>query len=89
MADTDPILRPAIEAAIAAENADPDDPSMEISRNTVVTGYVVIAMLKGFDDEGEDVSQTFIMPDGSLTECLGMIEEAKIRYHAAVMERYA
>lgn len=89
MADTDPILRPAIEAAVRAERNDPDDEQFDASNpNAVLVSYVVIATLKGFDDAGEDVSQTFILPEGSLTEQLGMITEAQIRYHADVLEGY-
>lgn len=88
MADTDAILRPALEAAIAAERADPSEGSEPFPEGSLIVSYVLVVGLKGFDAEGEDVSYTAIYPVGSMTEQLGLITEAKIRYDAEVLERY-
>ena len=87
MADTDPILRPAIEAALQAEAADPDDGS-EAPPDGGIVAYVGIVGLKGFNADGEDVSYTAIYPHGSMTEQLGLVLETSLRYEAEVLDRY-
>lgn len=81
--DDDP-LRPAIEAAFKSEVT-----QKELTPATVVTDYVVIAVARGWDNEGQGVDQVMIWPsDSPGYTILGLIENARIRMHADTLAGY-
>jgi hypothetical protein len=60
------------------------------ARTDVVVGeFVLIATANGWDEEGHDVSQVIVMPDGgSESRILGLVEHARLRMHADVLSGY-
>lgn len=55
----------------------------------VLTGWVVVAAAKGFDDEGEAVTQVLVMPSQLAEfEVLGLLRHAVIRTEADIVESY-
>lgn len=81
---SDDQLREAVETAVRAEQEDRPD----VEQNMVVGEFVVIASAYGFRD-GDDVTQVVIIPiGGSEHRILGLLEHARVRMHADVLDTY-
>lgn len=73
-------LDTAVAGAVLAESLTP---------GLLVKGYIVIAAATGFDNDGDQVTAVTILPgEMPVHECLGLIEHARIRFHANVLEAY-
>lgn len=75
--------RPAVEALVAAARAEAG-----AAESLVVTEFLVIASATGWNGEGDDVTAVVLIPDGPSHRMLGLIEEARIRFQADVLETY-
>lgn len=70
-------LRAAVEAAVLEE----------VDQAGVVSEFVVIASVQAFGADGDDLTAVVVIPDGgSEHRVLGLIEHARIRLRAEILD---
>ena len=52
----------------------------------VMTDYVLVAACKGWDDEGEPVTQVVVIPEGPAYAVSGLLHEATVRMDADTLD---
>lgn len=74
-------LEDAVRAAVA-EAADDSDATPGL----VVTDYIVVAAARGWDDDGEPVTQVVTIPSGPGYAMSGLLHEATVRLDADTVD---
>lgn len=72
----------ALRGAVEAEVRTVARPGM------IVTDIVVIAAATGYDADGEQVTGVYIVPDASEHAMLGLLDHARIRVQASILDDY-
>jgi hypothetical protein len=61
----------------------------EAHEGLLLQEFVVVASLTGFDEQGNRITQVAIIPiDGPNHRIMGLLEEAKIRFEADMLDDY-
>jgi hypothetical protein len=79
-------LRAAVEKACQGEALTKSD---EIIKDLLLLEFVVVACRKGFDDEGKEITQIVLIPDGGADhQIAGLLRNATIRMDAEMLDVY-
>lgn len=54
----------------------------------VVTEFVIVAAAAGWNEDGDRVTAVTIIPEGADHQVLGLLESARIRFQAGLVEFY-
>lgn len=54
----------------------------------ILVDYVLVAAVKGFNEDGDQITAVQIQPHGAAYALRGLLDEALVRFHADLLERY-